>query len=901
MLLGRHPECARLESLIAATRAGAGEALVLRGVPGVGKSALLNFAAEHAEDMTVLRAAGVPGEAEVAFAGLLEALRPVLALTGDLPRRQRTALRGALGLSAAVEGDRFIVGAATLGLLILASSERPVLVCVDDAHWLDGPSLDALMFTAHRLAGASLGVVLTARDEPMPVLDAGRVSELPVGALDRAATSSLASQLTGRPLDNASAAAVFATTQGLPLAIAEWSRLGDISAPAAAPVPVSKLVERAYAAGVEAAPEPVRDLLLVAAADDSGRLDTVLAAARCLGIPAPVLEGAEERGFLDVADGRVQFRHPLVRSAIYQSAAGPQRRRVHRALATSLTGEWQADRRAWHLAASVAEPDEEVAAELAAMAQRARARSGFAVAARALERASTLSQSPERGAERGIAAAQAFWRAGRVSHAEELIRHALGRTSDARLRADGEHLLGRMTHFRGDAPSALEILRPAALRIEREDPRRAAVLMASAMHASWFCLRPEALRSTAAEAARLALAAGVEGDSELCALTGAALTVCDRLGAAEPYLRRSIELATGADPQSMVFAAMSHGWLCEYAAARDLAARALDAADDLAAPGSVAFANELLAEYLNTLGDLDGAAAVWAETVHMAEATEQVHVVAWSRAQFAAIVANRDPGDAGPRLVDEARTAGDPLWYMGATAPAWVHGTAALARGDGDEAARALAGIDLEVCQAAYDSWVVGADLAEAQVRAGDIARARATVARLTPHAWQPWARAALDRARGLLAADDAFDASMERSSAAFSRLGVRLQEARSRLCHGERLRRAGRRVEARAQLRTALGLFEQMRCEPWITRTEQELRASGETLRVRRPHAGIDELTPQERQVAMLAAAGLSNKQAAARLFLSVKTIEAHLHRTYRKLGIRSRSELGPLLGRRR
>jgi hypothetical protein len=326
MLLGRHAECARLESLIAATRAGAGEALVLRGVPGVGKSALLDFAAAHAKDVTVLRAAGVPGEAEVAFAGLLEALRPVLPLMGDLPRRQRTALRGALGLSAAVEGDRFIVGAATLGLLVLASSERPVLVCVDDAHWLDGPSLDALMFAAHRLARAALGVVLTARDEPVPVLDAGRLSELPVGALDRAATGSLASQLTGRPLDNASAASVFATTQGLPLAIAEWSRLGDISAPAAAPVPVSKLVERAYAAGVEAAPEPVRALLLVAAADDSGRLDTVLAAAGCLGISAPALEGAEERGFLDVADGRVRFRHPLVRSAIYQSAGGPQRR-----------------------------------------------------------------------------------------------------------------------------------------------------------------------------------------------------------------------------------------------------------------------------------------------------------------------------------------------------------------------------------------------------------------------------------------------------------------------------------------------------------------------------------------------------------------------------------------------
>ena len=237
---------------------------------------------------------------------------------------------------------------------------------------------------------------------------------------------------------------------------------------------------------------------------------------------------------------------------------------------------------------------------------------------------------------------------------------------------------------------------------------------------------------------------------------------------------------------------------------------------------------------------------------------------------------------------------------MGADGPAWVLGTSALARGDGEAAVSLLESTSLDACQASYTPWTVGADLVEAYVRAGRPALATAALDELAPHAHQAWARAALSRAQGLAAAQDAFDAPLQRSVATFAELGVRLEEARSRLCHGERLRRAGRRVQARAQLRAALALFERMRCEPWVERTESELRASGETLRARGPGSPVDELTPQELQVATLAAAGLSNKEAAARLFLSVKTIEAHLHRTYRKLGVRSRAELAPLLAER-
>ena len=900
MLVGRHAECARLESLIGATRAGAGAALMLRGVAGAGKSALLEFAASRAVDLTLLRAGGIPGEAEVAFAGVLEVLRPVLHRLPELPGPQRDALGGALGLVPAVERDRFLVGAATLGLVLLASADRPVLACVDDAHWLDTPSIDALLFAGRRLAGSPVGMILAARDEPQPALDAARLEELPVRALDRDATGMLASRLIGRVPDKGGVEEIFRRTQGLPLAITEWSRLGDPEDAVATPVPISSLVERAYARGVAAASEQVRALLLVAAADDSGELSTVLAAAGRLEIPATAVEGAEELGLVEVADGRIRFRHPLVRSAIYQSATAPMRRRAHRALAACLSGEWQADRRAWHRAAGAVGADEDVAAELAAMAERARARSGYAVAARALERAAQLTPAPERRSVRAIAAADAFWRAGRGSRAEQLLAGVLAEAPDAMLRADAEHLLGRLTHFGGDPLAARDILVAGALRVEHEDPGRAADLTASALYASYFCGRPELMRETAATGARLATSAGVDRDARLSAMTGAALTICERLAAAEPYLRRSIELATPAQPDALVYAAISHGWLCEYGAARDVAAHALDAAKELGAAGSVAFAGALLAEFQWTLGEFDAARAEWTDTVRMGEETEQGHVMAWSRLQLGCIAANRQGDEEARRLVESARQSNEPLWYSGAAGPAWALGMAALARGDGETAADLLANTDLDVCQATYTPFMVGADLVEAYVRAGRSTLAAAALDELAPHAHQEWARAGLDRAQGMAAGEDAFDAPLGRSAATFARLGVRLEEARSRLCHGERLRRAGRRVQARDQLRAALALFERMRCEPWIERTESELRASGETLRARGPGRPIDELTPQELQVATLAAAGLSNKEAAARLFLSVKTIEAHLHRTYRKLGVRSRAELAPLLAER-
>ena len=335
-----------------------------------------------------------------------------------------------------------------------------MLVCVDDVHWLDTPSLDALLFAGRRLAGAPVAMILAARDEPVPALDAARLR----GAAGRGARprgDGAAGVEADRPADPTAGRVeeIFRRTQGLPLAITELGRLGELEEGVDAPVPISSLVERAYARGVEAASEQVRALLLLAAADDSGDLTTVLAAAERLEIAATAMEGAEELGLIEVADGRIRFRHPLVRSAIYQSAAAPLRRRAHRALAACLTGDWQADRRAWHRAAGVAGADEDVAAELAAMAERTRARSGYAVAARALERAAQLTPAPERR----VSASDR--RRGRVlARRPRIARRA---TPDGRARGSarpdaprGRRAPARdaLTHFRGDPLAARDIL-----------------------------------------------------------------------------------------------------------------------------------------------------------------------------------------------------------------------------------------------------------------------------------------------------------------------------------------------------------------------------------------------------------------------------------------------------------
>ena len=413
-------------------------------------------------------------------------------------------------------------------------------------------------------------------------------------------------------------------TRGYPLAIRELGRLGKLAEDGDGPVAISRAVELAYMRDIERCGEDVRAMLLIAAADDSGDVATVLAAAARLGLSPAALDAAEALNFIDVAEGRLEFRHPLARSAVYQSAPAGTRRAVHNALADSLVGEWRADRRAWHRAAGALGPDEEIAAELEASAERTRARSGYAAAARALERAAHLTPDPEAQARRLVTAADALWHAGRGLHAEELLGEALERTTDPLLRARAQHLRGRLVHFRGDPASARVLLVQESVRVAPHDERHAAAMLATAVLSALFCGDRRLTIETAALAARYAERLGPNVGAAVAVQAGAALAVCGRLSAAKPYFARSIAAAQAEDdPQLLAYAADSHGWLSEYPQARDARLARAGRSRDQGELAALAYAALHLTEYEIALGDLDAATVTAGEAQRIARETDQ--------------------------------------------------------------------------------------------------------------------------------------------------------------------------------------------------------------------------------------------------------------------------------------
>jgi DNA-binding CsgD family transcriptional regulator len=852
--------------------------------------------------MSILRATGVAWEAEIAFSGALELLNPVLDLAAELPEPQRRALGGALALIPAVEVDRFAVCAATLRLLALAAGSRPLLLLVDDAQWLDTASLEALLFTARRVAGEPIGILFAVRDGVPSMLDDAGLPYLTVEPLSRGDTLTLAREMLGTAVAEAQGQRIHRVTGGYPLALLELGRLGDAISDLDAPLPVSRVVEQAYARDVGRCDAAVRDFLLVVAADDTGELAAILAAADRLGVDGDALTAAEALGLIRLGSGRVEFRHPLMRSAVYQGAEAGRRRAVHDALARSLSGNWQADRKAWHRAAAALGPDERVAHELEVTAQRTRARSGYAAAASALERAAHLTPDPEHRARRLVTAADALWHAGRGARAEELLSSALEQTAAPLLRAEVQARRGRLAHFRGDTEVSRTLIMDASGRALPHDERLALELAAGAVLPALCCGDLNGTRATATTVARLARRAHAALAPDISGQVGAALVVCGQLELARPYLQATVDAAgpldhpTG-DPQLLAYAADCLGWMGRYPEARALAQHAREEAREHGALAALAYAALHLTDYEIAVGDVSAAVASAGEAQRISRETGQMLLRGWSALYLALIAANQGAEERTRAYLAEVEDLGVLLWFNGIKAVPWVHGRLHLTLGDASAAAEWLEeAIGSVGPHANWVPWTASADLIEAYVRTGREAEAAAALAALEPQVQQPWAQAALARCRGLLTDEDPTTA-FEASASEFARLCVPLEAARSRLCHGERLRRAGRRVEARVQLREAVAGFHRSRAGPWASRARQELRLTGEVVSASRSEHAIDELTPQELQVALTVASGLTNKQAAARLFLSTKTIEAHLHRAYRKLGIRSRDELGPLL----
>ena len=485
MLFGRQTERARIERLLNGARQGRGGALVIRGAPGIGKTALLRYAIDLGEAMTVVRATGVESEAELEYSGLSELCRPLLAAVEELPEHQAETLRGALGLGAARPGDRFAVGAATLGLLALAAESGPVLVVVDDVQWLDAASVEALAFAARRLAADAVAFLFAVRDDA-PALSAG-FDELAVEGLDPAAAQRLLDEVSGGAVPADVVTAVLEATRGNPLGLVELPRVLTAEQLAGKeriqePLPVGAAVARAYSSSIERLPEETQRALVVLAVSSSGEVD-LLAQALAASGGAAALEPAEDAGLIDLADGRYVFRHPLVRSAVVQTAAPSARRAAHRLLADALAERGDEERRAWHLGAAAVGHDEDAADALAVVAARARERGGFEAAAEGFEQSARLTLDAAARASRLADAAEAAWSAGDSARAAALVAEVLPGCTDPGPRLRLLRLRGRIELQTGSAQRARDLFLEGASELESADPAGAIGLLGLAVAA----------------------------------------------------------------------------------------------------------------------------------------------------------------------------------------------------------------------------------------------------------------------------------------------------------------------------------------------------------------------------------------------------------------------------------
>jgi DNA-binding CsgD family transcriptional regulator len=888
-MVGRKDERARLKALLDAAREGRSGTLLLHGPPGIGKTALLRWTIEDAADFTVLRARGMESESDIPFAGLAELITPLLGHVDELPGVQAAAIRGALALGPATPTDRFTVPAALLSLLARAADERPVLVVIDDAQWLDDPSLEAFLFAGRRLGQEGVVMIGAAREMgrrvEMPWLDRMAIAPLPDGdareLLDRAIAPGVADRLVS-------------TAAGNPLALLEIpGLLSDAQLagrePLEDPLRPGTNVERAFAAAIEALPETTRRALLVAAAASTRRLDAI---ART-GVSLTDLEPAEEARIVTLSEGELEFRHPLMRSTVYHAASLSERRSAHSALAAAVEGA----ERAWHLAACAVAPDETVATALEQAALDARGRGAHATAMRDLGRAAQLTPDAEPRAGRLLAAAGDAVRCGAPERALGMLDEAAALTEDPLLLADAERLRGHVELRRGSPSVAHERLVREADRVRSRDPRRAAAMFLEASVAHMVTGDFHALIESA-ERAR-ALSAGTEPVVELLAtaVIGAGQVALGEiepgvaaLGACEPYLMEADPLA---NVEIVGLAGAAAVWVEDWDGAARILSRVLGAARDASAVSALIHPLAVNAHLDLRRGRWAAALAGASEAVELAEDTGSLALLPHALAALTLVEAGLGHEADCRRHVERGLDAvpGEGVHLHAAL------GLLELGLGRIPEAIEALETAERGLQRRGVSSTVVPLrpDLVEAYVRAGRREEAEAVLTRLEPVS--SWARATAARCHGLLAPDEDVRGAFETALALHDELPMPFEKARTQLAFGERLRRAKQRAEARQPLTEALDAFERLGARPWAERTRTELRATGGPAGARRQHAAAEQLTPHELQIAVLVAQGMTNREAAAALFLSPKTIEYHLGQIYRKLDVRGRSQLARLM----
>ncbi|WP_238005552.1 LuxR C-terminal-related transcriptional regulator [Dactylosporangium sp. AC04546] len=887
MLHGRTGEQAKIEWLLAEARTGRSGTMVIRGPAGIGKSALLDYAAGRAAGMRLLRGVGVESEATLPFAALHLLLRTGLDRIHTLPDVQATALNGALGLGDVTPESRFLVGLATLSLLAELAGDGALLCLVDDAQWFDQASIDALVFAARRLEVEGVVMIFAARAG----FDAAGLPELHLGGLDSAAAAALLPadlppQVRERLIEESDGNPLALIE--LPAALSAEQRAGRLSPVGA--MPVADRVREAFQAQIAALPEPARTALLIAASDGSGELETLVGA----GASLHGLDAAERSRLLEIRGTVVGFRHPLIRAAAYQGAPAARRLAVHRALADALTRSPAidaADRRAWHLAAAALGPDEDVARELEEAAERARTRGGHAAIAAAYERAAELTADPVRRSGRVVAAALAASDAGLMGRAAALADKATSDVDDPNMLAALIQVRAHRELESGAPLAAGRIIMEGFPRVAARSSERASWLLVEAIRCAWFAGDTQLAEEAAAGLRALSeidslLVLGALGLTRLMSgdigggikLMGEAVDGHGRTGLGVPGLTftASLSFALGrADLYEeitgrvvaacqksgmigwLAYALQDHGlaqgWLCRYGEAAAALNAGLRLATDLGHEHRVSHIMCSLAWVLAHLGDVQGCRAKAEEGVARADSQGMVLAVAIGR---------------------------------------WALGLLELGLGRPDAALQQLGAIPMTGI-----AVLCAADQVEAAVRSDRPVQAKEALARYMAwarHVRQASSDAIAMRCRALVEDDEAHFAQ-----------AVYLHEqdaqpyelARTQLAYGEWLRRARRRADARVQLRGALEIFDQLGSELWAERARAELRATGDVPAApRKAGDPLSVLTPQERQVVRLAASGASNRDIAAQLFLSPRTVGYHLYKAFPKLGITSRAQLAAI-----
>jgi DNA-binding CsgD family transcriptional regulator len=902
---GRSAERERLEGLLEKAHDGQSAVVVIRGEPGVGKTALLQDCVRQAAGFRVAQIGGVESEMELPFAGLHQLCAPMLGRLGALRTPQQVALRIALGLDSGDPPDRFLVALAALSLLAEAARERPLLCVVDDVQWLDAASRQVLGFVARRLLAESVAIVFAVR-EGVEHPELAGLPELVLGGMDdEDARSLLATVIPGR-LDERVRDRIVAETRGNPLALLELPRglsAGQLAGGFGLPrlLPLSGRIEESFRRRLDELPQDTRRLLLVAAAEPAGDPALLWRAATRLGIARTALEAATRTGLLEVG-ATVRFRHPLVRSAVYRSASDLDRRAAHSALADVTDPELEPDRRAWHRAHATAGPDEDVAAELERSAGRAQARGGLAAAAAFLGRAAELTIDPVRRTERTLAAAQANLQAGAFDAAAGVLASAEAGPLDelARARVDVLHAEIAFAHNRGSAAPVL-LLR-AARTLQSLDVRLSRETYLDAWGAALFAGRLATTGGLLDVSHAVRTAPRPPQRERPCdlLLDGFALVFTDGRDAATPVLQRAADAFARTDVAEEV---LRWGWLAtaaavfvwDYDTCRAVAARGVALAREAGALEVLAVSLNVLGQAASLGGDFAAAAQLIAEAGAVTEATGTG--VAPYGALVLAALRGQEP-EASQLIattIKDATAGGQGIAVQYAH---WADAVVMNGLGRYEEAAAAAREASDDTPELFVSAWALS-ELIEAATRTGDTELAAGALERLERHTGSSdaeWALGLAARGRALLSGGDDAEVLYGEAIDRFGRTHLRPEHARSRLLYGEWLRRANRRVDAREQLRIAHDAFVEMGADAFAERSRHELLATGTKVR-RRLEESRDELTAQEEHIARLAREGRTNPEIAAELFLSPRTVEWHLNKVFIKLGISSRRALDDAL----